>query len=499
LRSRLQNLVWRDGTFILPHHFQASDRYFEDLLQFRFVASSYANWGFLELKVDVLGNSVMVRSARGLFPDGLPFDIRETGELNLTREIERGTIPEGQSVDVYLAIPRSQSENPNVFVPEGRTPSGQMRYLSQTVNVANENSESEALEDGDKQPVMFARPNLQLLVSTEPRQAYICLPLAKISITDRQLVKNSEFVPPSLTLGASAVLRDSLNNLKKELFLFRNSLSRDVYQRGPTPGGGLRHDLNRDLLLLQSVASCTAELSHLLGLEESLVTGDSAVGCHPVDAYRCLVRFAGSLQSFSPAFSDGEKAGSATQPPDPFALPRYAHDRPGPVFQSLIARINELLALARKRNWDCIVLRAEGEYYLSDLIPTQYLASGRFFLGIKGYWHTDLGETMLPVPELIRLGLKTKVGTAELGKEGEGPPRTSVFRLHASAIPGLVLEHDTNGPGVVGGRQDFQYFRLATIQEAAVWKDIQESRAIGIYLEPEILRPELELIVVLTS
>ena len=64
--------------YLGPHHFQAQSRYFEGAIQFVADTLWYRPWGFLavELNQEALRNgSLVLTHARGIFADGLAFDI----------------------------------------------------------------------------------------------------------------------------------------------------------------------------------------------------------------------------------------------------------------------------------------------------------------------------------------------------------------------------------------------------------------------------------------
>ncbi len=50
--KNLRRVVWSRGMFLTPQHFQTLDRFLDDSLQFRFTASSFANWGVVDLGID---------------------------------------------------------------------------------------------------------------------------------------------------------------------------------------------------------------------------------------------------------------------------------------------------------------------------------------------------------------------------------------------------------------------------------------------------------------
>ncbi len=82
--KRQPRVVWTKGMFLSPQHFQVQDQHFEDLIQFRFGSSNYANYGVTDLQLDaeaVANGIVKITSARGLLPDGELFDMPNSDEL----------------------------------------------------------------------------------------------------------------------------------------------------------------------------------------------------------------------------------------------------------------------------------------------------------------------------------------------------------------------------------------------------------------------------------
>jgi len=50
--AKAQKVVWTKGMFLMPQHFQAQDEYFEQELNFRSNAATFANWGLTGIGVD---------------------------------------------------------------------------------------------------------------------------------------------------------------------------------------------------------------------------------------------------------------------------------------------------------------------------------------------------------------------------------------------------------------------------------------------------------------
>ncbi len=71
-------VVWSEGLFLRPQHFQQQDRYLETFVEERTRTLRAYSWGVTELKLDeealTLGK-LAIAQARGVLPDGTPFAI----------------------------------------------------------------------------------------------------------------------------------------------------------------------------------------------------------------------------------------------------------------------------------------------------------------------------------------------------------------------------------------------------------------------------------------
>src|SRR5690606_27449343 len=71
-------VVWSEGMFLRPQHLQQHDRYVETLVDSRCRPLLAGGWGFSELQLDtalLTQGKLAILSARGVLPDGTPFDI----------------------------------------------------------------------------------------------------------------------------------------------------------------------------------------------------------------------------------------------------------------------------------------------------------------------------------------------------------------------------------------------------------------------------------------
>ena len=110
----LSRVVWSEGMYLAPHHFQAQARYFEDLIQFATSSLWFKPYGLIECRFDgdaLRNGSLALVHARGVFPDGLPFDVPQPDALPPPREIAESFPPTADTLTVFLAVPKQQIDD----------------------------------------------------------------------------------------------------------------------------------------------------------------------------------------------------------------------------------------------------------------------------------------------------------------------------------------------------------------------------------------------------
>ncbi|MGH9352866.1 MAG: type VI secretion system baseplate subunit TssK, partial [Terriglobia bacterium] len=138
----LSKVVWSEGMYLGTHHFQAQNRYFEDLIYFTASSLWFEPYGLLacELDADALRNgTVSLVQARGIFPDGLLFHMPESDPLPAARNINELFPPTQQSLGIELAVPSYKPDGLNCTIAEnGSAPL--TRYSARQHPLADENT-----------------------------------------------------------------------------------------------------------------------------------------------------------------------------------------------------------------------------------------------------------------------------------------------------------------------------------------------------------------------
>ena len=106
--SAHNRVIWSEGLFLQPQHFQQQDRYFERFVETRCHALIPHSWGCTELEFerDLLSiGKFGLRRATGVFPDGTPFRMPEDDPL--PAPIDVGANVRDQLLHLALPLRRS--------------------------------------------------------------------------------------------------------------------------------------------------------------------------------------------------------------------------------------------------------------------------------------------------------------------------------------------------------------------------------------------------------
>lgn len=446
----LSRVVWSEGMHLGPHHFQAQGRYFEDSIQFATSNLWFRPYGLVgcELDAEALRNgTVSVIHARGVFPDGLVFEMPQCDALPEPRNVAGLFPPTHDTLTVRFAVPPWREQGLNCALSELDAPAA--RYLAETRVLHDENTGI------DERPVRLGRKNVRLLMDTEPAGELVTLPVARI-VRDGagHFIYDSTFVPPCIQISASEPLMIMLRRLIEILDEKAGSI-------GPqrANAGGFTEFTARDIAsfwLLHAVNSSLAPLRHLWISKRG----------HPEELFVEMTRLAGALCTFA---LDSH----------PRTLPLYDHDRLGECFEALDRHIRAHLETIIPTNLISIPLKKVRDYFWEgDITDQRVLGRSRWVFAI----HSEIGEAELigKTPQLVKLC--SALFVPELVKR---------------ALPGMALLHLPVPPPAIPARVETQYFGVT--KAGPCWDHLGQSRRVGVYIPGEIPDPELELLVVLDT
>lgn len=449
----LSRVVWSEGMYLSPHHFQVQSRYFEDSIRFATSSLWFESFGLVGCGLDaeaLRNGTVSLIHARGVFPDGLAFNMPECDPLPPPRtSINDAFPPNRDSMTVYLAIPGRQLNGLNCVEANGSMPPN-VRYVAETTMKHDETTGI------DEKPVRLGRKNVQILLDTESLDGKQTVAIARV-VRDGSghFIFDPAFIPPCVQISGSERLMTILHRLVEILDEKAESITRG----GQAGGKSWAEYSTRDIAnfwFLHAVNTAVAPLRHLLLSKRG----------HPEELYMEMSRLGGALCTFAIESH-------------PRSIPLYDHLKLTETFDALDRHIRQHLETIVPTNCVSIPLKAAENYFWDGAITDQrVLDRSRWVLAIQ----SPVGEVDLisKTPALVKIC-------------------STIFvrKLVEKALPGLGLTHLQIPPAAISARADTQYFSVS--KAGPCWDHMVATRQVGVYVPGELPKPNLELLVVLDS
>ncbi|MBD3393639.1 MAG: type VI secretion system baseplate subunit TssK [Chitinivibrionales bacterium] len=440
-------VVWKEGMFLQPQHFQQAERGMLQAFNARLAAHFPYSHGFTECVVStdaLLGGTVAVTRAAGVMPDGTPFDIPGDALVPDARPFEERFAPQQQSLAVFLALPLLVEGRGNVRAEADRGADAS-RMRSRTITVTDE------VLGAQKKDIEVGELHFAVLFEGESRDNYTTLPLARLARDQAgQIRLDDSFVPPLLHVGASLYLMNEMRSLLEILLAKNASLSQGRRQRasGLAEFGGAEETAFR---LLQTINTFTPLLNHC----------HVAPAVHPFELFSLMTQFGGALCTFSSEVSIRQ-------------LPRYDHTAFGDVFAAFSRIIRTVMGADLASASVPVPIEETGPATYVGTVPDQRLLdAAKFYFGVSA---------AVPEKELV-------VGTLQRIKMCS---RDRLELLIPSAMPGLPLIHTSRPPEALSTKPGYVYFTLD--QGNDFWQGIRSSGTIAFYFPNSYPDLKMELL-----
>ncbi|MES2820470.1 MAG: type VI secretion system baseplate subunit TssK [Pseudomonadota bacterium] len=433
-----QRVVWAEGMFLRPQHFQQQERYLEFAAHRRSLASEPFFWGFRSLKLDAAALSVgklALQEADGLLPDGTAFSFPLQSECPEPLDFTEGAVEQL----VYLALPMRRLRAEEVTFEE--SPTSLARYSVQDALVGDINSIA-----GEPAELQLARPRLRLVLEKDLSDAWLGVGVVRVieCRSDMQLVIDADYIPPVVTCQASANLLSMLS----ELHGLAHQRADVLAERLSQPGRGGVSEVG-EFLLLQLLNRIQPLFGHMM----------STPTLHPEKLYWVLVQVAGELATFS----------SATRRPG--SWPKYDHDDLDGCLPPLMIELRKALSSVLEQN--AVQIELQDRNYgvrVGQIRDSELLRSAQFVLAV----HASLA------PEVLRSHFPTQVKIGPVDKIRD------LVNLH---LPGVGLRALPIAPRQIPYHAGYHYFELEASGD--LWKQLQLSGALALHVAGDF--PDLEL------
>jgi type VI secretion system protein ImpJ len=428
---RNSKVIWREGMFLQPHHFQQQDRYLEHFVEQRCSALRPFPWGFAELKLDeqMLGlGKISIASARGVLPDGMPFNMPAEDDLPAPL-----TVPDtAKDALVSLALPIRRAGMEEVDPADA--PESAARF---TVKEYEARDNLAGIDN--RTTVQVGKLRMRLGLDKQFTDAYTVLRLAQVreKRADGRVVLDEDFIPPCLDCRASTRLTAFTNEVLGLLHHRGQALASRV---DPTHSGVGQI---RDYLLLQVVNRFEPWFAHLAEVP----------GLHPESLYQIGLALAGELATFA---RDGNR---------PAKFPAYSHDKLKETFLPLIADLRKSLSVVFELNAISIPIEERRYGVRVAVVPNrELLKNASFVLAANAQMPTEVLRQRFP--NQVTVG-----------------PGEKISELVATHMPGIYLRPLPVAPRQIPFHSGYSYFELD--RSSDFWKQMENSAGFAFHIGGE--------------
>ncbi|MFK8017737.1 MAG: type VI secretion system baseplate subunit TssK [Gammaproteobacteria bacterium] len=424
-------VIWTEGLFLRPQHFQQHDRYIENLIEQRAAPLRSASWGFTELAIDqelLAIGKFSIASARGVFPDGTPFCIPEDHAPPAPMDVS----DDMRNTQVYLCLPLRRPGT--LEVDAGDDQEGLARHKAREYDVRDASQQAV-----DTAVIQVGTPRMRYLLEAEPRGEYACLGAARIveARADKHVVLDDQFIAPVLDCQGSPPLSGFANELQGLLHHRGEALAGRATQSGRGAG-----EL-ADFLLLQAVNRYQPLAAHFATL----------AGLHPETLFRELVQMAGELSTFT---------ASSKRAPN---FPTYRHDDLQATFTPVREALRDTLSMVLEQNAVSIELKERRfGIRVARVGDKTLLQDAQFILAVSADMPTETLRKSLP--------MQIKIGSTERIKE-----------LVNLQLPGIGIRPLPVAPRQIPYHTGNVYFELDRSNK--LWAELSGSATFAMHLGGE--------------
>lgn len=445
--TQTSKVLWGEGLFLRPQHFQQQDQYHEHRLHQTVSATHPYAWGVNALQLDreaLSHGTLRLMELALIFQDGEIYSAPDGDEL--PEVIDLTNIPHAhQTIVYYAALPYVKSFGGN-FSPLGQT-NNATRYAQTNISTPDLFTQAAEAE------LSYLKKSVRLVSELEPRDSLVSIPLLKLRrVSTGGFELDATFVPPSLSIRSAPVLFLQLRRLMDALQAKVNAL----YGHHREPSKNVIEFRSGDISsfwLLHTASAAFASLTHYF----------HNPALHPERLYEQLLGLAGALMTFSKGYALGD-------------LPAYDHANPGPGFAKLNAIIRDLLDTVISSRYFAIALtETRPSHHLGILDSGKIDDKTAFYLAVSAN---------IPALELVDIvPVRFKIGAPD-----------DVDKFVLSALPGVKVSHSPQVPAALPVRPDTYYFALEN--KGALYERMLQAQSIAIYVPSGIQDLKLELLAV---
>lgn len=434
-------VLWTEGLFLQPHHFQQADRYMESMVAGLARRVIPYSWGFSDLEIDEEALKIgkfAIKGCAGLTQDGATYRVPQAEDHPPSMEVPENI----KDCVVLLTIPQRRQGATEVDLTEVNHSASRLRPAEVEITDTM---------GSDKKPVTIGvgKLRLQFALEVDDLADMLAIPIARIIEVrpDKEILLDRAFIPSCVDVRAAPALVGFVSELEGLLSHRMKALAGRLSESGPARGTA---DIS-DFLLLMTVNRALPLFRHFTNIEN----------LHPETVYRECVILVGELASF---MNDAKEAPS---------FPPYKHDDLSATFTPVFRVLRQYLSAVLEQTAVLIALE-ERKYGISVgvIADRKLLSTAGFVLAVKAE---------VPAEDIRRhFAGQSKIGPVE-----------EIRQLVNSALPGITLRPLPVAPRQVPYQAGTVYFELDA--DSPSWGKMTTSGGIAVHVSGQYPGLNMEL------
>lgn len=435
--SLYNRVVWQDGMFMKPQHFQQLERFQNKFSGMLNAYSSPLFWGItcIETNSELLSlGKIGITKAEGILQDRTPFQLPQQANLPGIKTVEASFT--GQVVYLCCPLPSVRSE---LFGDE-RSGSRYGIHHQEVVDASYESQDMANIEIG--------KLNFTLMYEIDDKSSYTSIPILRILEVkaDGSIVLDDRFIPTCIDIHASRVLSKYVNEFAS---LLRHRAESIIARMGVVDQQGVSSVA--DFMLLQALNRYEPLFWHYASTE----------GIHPEVLYRTILQV------------EGELATICSKERRPQTYIPYNHTKLTQCMLSLIESAKQCLSVMSEQKAVPLTLKEQNHGIRTAVIPdNSLLASSTFILAVKADVPLDILHT-----QFIK---QTKIASID-----------NIRQLINLQLPGIAIKAIPVVPRSLPFHADHTYFELEKNNEE--WAHLSSSLAIALHVSGKFANLSLQL------
>lgn len=433
-------VIWQEGLFVKPQHFQQQQRHNDYVLQNRLLALSNINWGFTDLDIDetqLKHGKISINKAIGCLSDGTVFSIPDQDIIPAPLLINE--LKTSASREIYLALPIISDV---VNEAEGMHSAGQSsgRYRINYSDVRDLHT-----NEGDASALALGQLLPCLMSGAEDLSSWVTIPLCRIKERhpNGMLELDPEFIPSVMTTHSSTALTRYLGEVTSSV----TNRAEELAKRIGAPSQQGIADV-AEFMMLQMFNRNQTKFAHRSALAR----------LHPEVFYLDLISLYGELVTFTEESRLSEKLGF------------YQQENLTETFNQIMPRLRKALSTVLAPRAMNLPFTYMDGIYAAIVNDSTLLQSATFVLAVK---------SQMPHETLHRQFVQqSKISSVE-----------KIRNVVSVQVPGVQLVPLSTAPRQIPYHANYVYFTLD--KNSLAWAEIVRHNGIALHVSGNF--PELDL------